>query len=103
MAEQASQPVSVTYIDNPQLTEIFADNIRAVHVDGIGLRIEFCVTRLDPFKTGETINARNYPVCRLVLAGPAAADLVNKMQQVGATMAQQGVMKAQDPAKNTGK
>lgn len=103
MTQQASQPVSVTYIDNPQLTEIFADNIRAVHVDGIGLRIEFCVTRLDPFKTDEAINARNYPVCRLVLAGPAAADLVNKMQHVGATMAQQGLMKAQDPAKAASK
>ena len=103
MAQQDSQPVTVTYIDNPQLTEIFADNIRAVHVDGIGIRIEFCVTRLDPFKTGEPVNARNYPVCRLVLAGPAAADLVNKMQQVGATMAQQGLMTAQEPAKNTNK
>jgi hypothetical protein len=98
--QQTAQTISVQYVDNPMLLETFADNIRAVHVDGTGLRIEFCVTRLDPFKTGETVSARSHPVCRLVLPGPAVADLISKMQQVGTTLAQKGLIKtAPDEAK----
>ena len=92
---QPNQAVEVQYIDLPNIQETFTDNIRAVHVDGAGLRIEFCVTRLDPFKPGETVRARSYPVCRLVIAGPAAVDLINKMQQVGASMAEKGLAKAE--------
>lgn len=93
--QQPHQAIEVQFVDLPDVKETFADNIRAVHVDGTGLRIEFCVTRLDPFKPGETARARNYPACRLVLAGPAAVDLINKMQQVGTSMAEQGLAKAE--------
>ena len=93
--QQASESIEVEFVDLPEVKETFVDNIRAVHVDGSGLRIEFCVTRLDPFKPGEKARARSYPACRLVIAGPAAVDLINKMQQVGASMAEKGLARAE--------
>ena len=94
--EERAPPVVVEFVDIPSLTETFADNIRGVHADNQGLRIEFCVTRVDPAKPGETIRARAYPVCRLVLPGPAVLDLINKMKQVEAALAENGVIKKKE-------
>lgn len=91
--EERAPPVTVEFVDIPTLNETFADNIRGVHADNQGLRIEFCVTRVDPAKPGQAIHARAYPVCRLVLPGPAVLDLINKMKQVEAALVENGVIK----------
>jgi len=89
-----TQPsLTLTYVDVPQVIETFADSIESVNFDGQTLRIELCVTRLDPVKSQDHMTARRYPVSRLVLAVPAAIDLINKMQQVGAALVQAGVLK----------
>ena len=56
---------------------------------------------LDEIKPNISPTGRRYPACRLILTSAAAADLINKMQQVGAAMAQAGVVKtnATDPKK----
>jgi hypothetical protein len=97
-AEQNPPVVKLTYVDAPQVLETFADSIESVHFDGQTLRIELCVTRLDPVTSQDQMSARRYPVCRLVLAVPAAIDLINKMQQIGAALLQAGVLKQAPPA-----
>jgi hypothetical protein len=43
--------------------------------------------------TWNKVTGRRYPAARLVLAAAAAIDLINKMQQTGAAMAQAGLVK----------
>jgi hypothetical protein len=95
---QQRQQLSLRYVDQPDLKETFADSIGALSFDGQSLRIEFTVTRMDEVKPNAALSGRRYPACRLVLPPMAAAELINKMQQIGAALAQAGVMKAA-PAK----
>jgi hypothetical protein len=88
------QPMTVRYIDRPDCMETYADSIAGLAFDGQSLRIDFAVTRMDEVKPNTPISGRRYPTCRLVLPPAAAVELINKMQQIGAALAQAGVMKA---------
>jgi hypothetical protein len=88
------QTASVRYVDRPECTETFADSINQLYFDGQSLRIEFGVTRLDDVKPNAPITGRRYPTQRLVLTPAAAVELINRMQQVGAALAQAGLLKA---------
>lgn len=92
-AQRERQAATVRYIDRPDVAETFADSVSGLVFDGQSLRIEFAVTRLDEVKPGSPITGRRYPACRLVLPPGAAIDLVNRMQQIGAALAQAGVAK----------
>jgi hypothetical protein len=90
---------SIRYVDRADMVETFADSVTGLIFDGQTLRIEFGVTRFDDVKSNATITGRRYPACRLVLPPLAAVDLINRMQQIAAALAQAGVMKpAQRPA-----
>jgi hypothetical protein len=97
------QPMTVRFIDRPDCMETYADSIAAMAFDGQSLRIDFAVTRMDEVKPNTPISGRRYPTCRLVLPPAAAVELINKMQQIGAALAQAGVMKATPAAAATGK
>jgi len=87
------QRATVRYIDKPDCAETFADSVNSVFFDGQTMRIEFGITRMDEMKKDQAMTGRRYPACRLVLAPAAAIDLINKMQQTGAAMAQAGLVK----------
>jgi hypothetical protein len=90
---------SIRYVDRADMVETFADSVTGLIFDGQTLRIEFGVTRFDDVKSNAPITDRRYPACRLVLPPLAAVDLINRMQQIAAALAQAGVMKAaQRPA-----
>jgi hypothetical protein len=97
---QQRQPVALRYIDRPDCLETFADSIAGLSFDGQSLRIEFGITRMDEVKPNTPMSGRRYPACRLVLPPMAAIDLINKMQQIGAALAQAGVVKAAPAAKD---
>jgi hypothetical protein len=80
-------------VDRPDLVETFSDSIRSVTFDGQTLRLLFCATRLDQASPADAPNAKQYPVCRLVLTPPAAVDLFNKFRQIMSIMEQSGVIK----------
>lgn len=93
---QADPPkVDFRYVDRPDCLETFADTLSGLVFDGQSLRLEFAVSRLDERKPDAALSGRRYPVCRLVLPPAAAIDLINKMQQVAAALAQTGMVKAQ--------
>ncbi len=89
----AQRPATFHYVDRPDMLETFADFIGGTYFDGQTLRIEFAVTRVDEAKADGPITARRYPVCRVVVAAPAAIDLINRMQHIGAALTQAGVVK----------
>jgi hypothetical protein len=81
-------PAAIRYVDRPDMAETFVDSITGLVFDGQTLRIEFGVTRLDEMKSNSQITGRRYPACRLVLPPAAAAELITRMQQTGAAIAQ---------------
>jgi hypothetical protein len=89
----ARQTAQVQYVDRVDLQETFADSINSVVFDGQTMRIEFGITRMNEVKQNAPLTGRRYPAVRLVLAPAAAIDLINKMQQTGAAMAQAGLVK----------
>jgi len=91
------QTASIRSVDRPECAEAFADSINQLYFDGQSLRIEFGVTRLDDVKPNAPITGRRYPIQRVVLTPTAAVELINRMQQVGAALAQAGVLKATKP------
>jgi hypothetical protein len=91
---QQQQTAQIRYVDRPDCSETFADSINNVYFDGQSMRIEFGITRLDDMKPNSQVTGRRYPAQRLVLTPAAAVDLINRMQQVGAALAQAGVVKA---------
>jgi hypothetical protein len=98
------QQAAVRYLDNADMAETFADSITGLIFDGQTLRIEFGVTRFDEVRPNTQITGRRYPACRLVLPPAAAVELINRMQQIAAALAQAGVVRttprATEPAKN---
>ena len=80
--------------DRADMAETFADSITGLIFDGQTLRVEFGVTRFDEVRPNTQITGRRYPACRLVLSPAAAVELINRMQQVAAALAQAGVVKA---------
>jgi hypothetical protein len=94
----AAQTAALRYIDRPDMAETFADSINHVYFDGQSLRLEFGITRLDDVKPNAPVTGRRYPAQRMVLTPVAAVELINRMQQVGAALAQAGVLKANPPA-----
>jgi hypothetical protein len=97
-----AQTATIRYVDRPECTETFADSINHVYFDGQSLRIEFGVTRLDDVKPNTPVSGRRFPAQRMVLTPAAAVELINRMQQVGAALAQAGVLKATPNPTNTG-
>ena len=93
-AQRDRQPATIRYIDRPDVVETFADFVSGVVFDGQTLRLEFAVTRLDDVKQNAPITGRRYPACRVALPPAAAADLINRMQQIATALTQAGVMKA---------
>lgn len=89
-----TQTATIRYVDRPEMGEVFADSINHVYFDGQSLRLEFGITRLDDVKPNTPVTGRRFPAQRVVLTPVAAVELINRMQQVGAALAQAGVLKA---------
>lgn len=95
MAQAPQTQVKYQYEDRPEVAETFADFVHRIQFDGQTLRFEFCVTRIeDQTPSGSAPTGTRYPACRLVLSAAAAVDLMNKMQQITASLIKAGVLKA---------
>ena len=100
MAKQKSQ-VKVSYVDNPDISETFADSVRALSFDGQTMRLEFCTTRLNDPKPPNPPSAKQFPACRLVLTPSAAMDLFNKLQNIMSALEKSGAIKRALPSPKT--
>jgi hypothetical protein len=91
------QAATIRLVDRPDLAETFVDSVSGLVFDGQTLRIDFAVTRLDEIKPNTPVTGRRYPACRLVLPPAAAADLINRMQQIGEALTQAGLATRNTP------
>lgn len=97
MAETKQAQVKYQYVDRPEVAEVFADFVQRIQFDGQTLRFEFCVSRMEDQPPPAPATGKRYPACRLVLSTAAAVDLMNKMQQITASLVKAGVLKADPP------
>jgi hypothetical protein len=98
-SQPSQQPqVQYQYVDLPEVSEIFADFVHRIQFDGQTLRLELCVSRLEDPKPPAPTTGKRYPACRLVLSASAAVDLMNKMQQITASLIKAGVLKSEQTA-----
>ena len=93
---QAQQP-RTEYIDRPDLTETFVDNVRHVTFDGATVRVELAVTRFEETSGAAPAVAKQYPASRLVLRPDAAVDLFVRLQRLIALMEQRGIVRREQP------
>ena len=93
-AGTVSTTANLRYVDLLDCKETFADSVNNVYFDGQSLRIEFGITRFDDIKPNTPVTGRRYPSQRMVLTPMAAAELINRMQQVGLALTQAGVLKS---------
>lgn len=98
-----SKPIlpQVTFEDRPEISETFADSIHGLIFDGQTMRIEFCVTRMDPPQPPKEPTARQYPVCRLVLPPNAAIDLYNRLERIVQALEKDGKITRNQPPTKT--
>jgi len=89
-----AQIATIRYVDLPECKETFADSVTSAYFDGQSMRIEFGITRLDEVKPNAPVTGRRYPTQRIVLTPSAAVELINRVQQVAAALAQAGVLKS---------
>jgi hypothetical protein len=61
--------------------------------EGKTLRIEFCVTRFPDTALKAEKQPEQHPACRLVLAGPVAAALFNRLQETMNALAKAGTFR----------
>jgi hypothetical protein len=57
----------LTYVDQPEISETFADSLRGLTFDGMNLRLEFVVNRLDEPKPPNPPTGKALTACRLIV------------------------------------
>lgn len=95
MAGQQPKGPKLKFIDRPEVRETFTDSVRDASFDGQTLRLEFCVTRVEPANgVGQAPSAQQFPVARLVLSPAAIDQLVNDLENLKKAVQQANVMAA---------
>jgi hypothetical protein len=88
----AMTPINSTYIDNPGVTEIFADSVRMITFNESILRLELCVTRVDEPHPPKPPTGRIYPAARLALTSSAALHLHEQLTRLVSVLEKQGIV-----------
>jgi len=87
----------VQVIDRPDLPEVFCDAVGLSTFDGNSIRVELCVTRLNPPKPPEPPTARRYVAARLVITPEASVDLWNQLSGMVRVMEEKGMVRREAP------
>ncbi len=93
--QQTQQPQNptVTYVDRPEIQDVYVEVPRSVWADGANLHMEFCANRFS--QPDPTLPAAiNQITCaRLVMPLPCALTLLNHLKQIEQTLLASGAIK----------
>jgi hypothetical protein len=80
-AQVTQLTVNKTYVDLPNVREVFADHVRLVMVaDGVA-HVELCSTHIDDAPVAGVLTGKLYPTVRFAMPLPVAAMLTNLLSQ----------------------
>jgi hypothetical protein len=83
----------LTYVDRPEVAETFVDTLRRAGFDGINVRIEFTVNRLDEPQPPAVPTGRTLTACRLIIPLPGFLAMVQQLETLVNTLRAQGVLR----------
>lgn len=86
----------LTYVDRPELSEVYADSLCYARLDGRNLRLEFAVERpeLASVPSAQPIEpAKVVPVARLIVPIECLIDMQNQFATLIKHLVAQGVLK----------
>lgn len=84
--------LKTTYVDRPEIQEVFADSVKMVSFNDNILRVELCVSRMDEPKPPAAPTSRQYPSARLALTPTATLQLYSNLSSIVAALEKQGVV-----------
>ncbi len=85
------------FVDDPGVTETYADSIQNLVFDGATFRFTFVVNRLDPPQPPEPPKGRQIPACRLVMPLIGALALYQNLHNMVEALEKQGIIKKGQP------
>jgi len=80
-----------------EVAETYANAIGISLFDGHSLKLEFIVARAEEPHPPAKLTGTRHIVARMVLSIECAIDLINQMHQIGAQLAQAGLIKVGQP------
>jgi hypothetical protein len=87
----------VRYLDRSEISEVFADRLERLSMDGGVIRMEFTVIRTEPTRTSPGKPSSeperfSYTAARVVMSPRGAAEMLNKMRELESLLLQQGIV-----------
>jgi hypothetical protein len=98
---QAQIQTQLQYVDRPEISETFVDSLRGVMFDGMNLRLEFVVNRMDEPRPSTPPSGKSYPVCRIVIPLPSGMAMVGQINGLIANLQAQGLLRPIHPPQGT--
>ena len=90
---EAEADMKTTYVDRPEVSEVYADGVKRVTFHEGAWHFEFTVTRMDDPVPGEEPTAKQYTSLRLTLAAPVGPNLCDNINGLMDLLERQGIMK----------
>src|SRR6266446_9819257 len=90
---QAQSQPSLMYVDRPEISETFADSLWRLTVDGMHLRMEFVVNRMDDPNPPAAPTGKAMTACRVVIGLPGMIDMLGKLQAIMNQLQAAGVLR----------
>jgi hypothetical protein len=105
MAQSRQPPVAqqLTYVDRPEVAETFVDTLRRAGFDGINVRIEFTVNRLDDPRPPAPPAGQALTACRLVIPLTGFLAMVQQLETLVSTLRAKGVLRQVQTPQTEGK
>jgi hypothetical protein len=85
--------IQMTYVDRPEVSEAYADLLGRVYAEGITLRMEFVVHRLDNAEPGQAITGKALTASRVVIPITSLLDTITKLQIVANQLQAGGMLR----------
>lgn len=96
-----SKTPEIEYVDRLDIVETYADSLGMIQLRKDGVRVEFCITRMDPHSSDKPAAKKRYPAARLVLTPEAAMDLLNSLNKMAKAVEQDRRTAQSDPTSKT--
>jgi hypothetical protein len=90
---QQQSPAQLTYVDRPEVSETFADSLARLTFDGMNLKMEFTVNRMDDPNPPAAPTGKALTACRVVMPLPGMLDMIGKLQAIVAQLQAAGVLR----------
>lgn len=100
MPPQPSQPgLHLAYVDRLEVPETFVDSLEKALFDGVSLRLEFVVNRIDAPQPPRSPTGKKITACRLIMTPQGFLSMFGQLQTMVAGLQHQGVLQqVQTPA-----